>query len=76
MLLLLSIVSLQLKYKPRRKKVPIICITDSVSAPTTLVSSQVHDHGGVVVELLLKVPVELLGEVGLELGGAVLQSGW
>ena len=38
-------------------------------------SSQVYDDGRVLVDLLLEVPVELLGEVGLELGRAVLQPG-
>ena len=45
------------------------------SVPARVSSSEVDDDGRVLVNLLFEVPVELLGEVRLELGGAVLQPG-
>ena len=70
MLLLLSIGKWLANTNGKEKSNFVSQSADSVPARSP---AQVYDDGRVLVDLLLKVPVELLGEVGLELGRAVLQ---
>ena len=72
LLLLLSIGKWLANTNGKEKSNFVSQSADSVPARSP---AQVYDDGRVLVDLLLKVPVELLGEVGLELGRAVLQPG-